>query len=129
MPDSIQVDYENFVVDAMLQTRKHHAVATLFIDCERDAISAVKCMMLRAGIDIDVAYASEAEKRSLQLRIQTLKDINYAPIEHAASSLLKLKRNTSGPIAVYARVSMRDPHTAEFLKVASAADHLVIVAV
>lgn len=129
MQNTTPVDRENFVVDDMLQHRKEHAVVTLFVDYERDPVEATKYMLRRLGVNADVVHASEAERNVLRGHALSLSDINYSPIEHAASSLLKLKSNTQGPIAVYARVSMRDPHTAEFLKVASAADHLVIVTV
>ncbi|MNV47831.1 hypothetical protein D3C71_1397110 [compost metagenome] len=129
MQTTTPVDRENFVVDDMLQGRKEHAVVTLFVDYERDAVEATKYMLRRMGAKVDVAHASEAERNALRGHALSLGDVKYSTVEHAATSLLKLKRDTQGPVAVYARVSMRDPHTAEFLKVASAADHLVIVTV
>lgn len=128
MQNIFEVDYENVLVDTMLQHRKNHAPVSLFIDCERDPMAATKYMLKRMGVNVDMPHASEAERNVLRGHALKLSDIHFSSIEHAASSLLKLK-TVHGRVAVYARVLMSDTHTAEFLKAASAADHLVVVTV
>lgn len=128
MANIFEVDYENVLADTLLQHREKHAPVSLFVDCERDEAEATKYLLRRLGVEVDVASMSEEDKNEARRIALSFKDVYITPMKFTAATLRKLKE-TNLRVAVYARIAMNDPLTAEFLKAASSADHLVIVSV
>jgi len=122
------IDYENAVVDLMLKDNEERVQISLFVDSERDSVSATRYMLRRMGGVIG-ATLNEEQRAEIVRRSDKLKNIHYSTPEFAASSLRKLRVGNTKPIAVYVRAFMSDHSTPGLLQSLQHADRLVFMSI